>query len=65
MVQIEKVAKIREAWAQKGKPRCTHESYDKEYHLGSDTGDYACMNCGISWPRSADKPPPEPRDAAE
>lgn len=59
---MNKVGQIRQAWERDGKPRCTHESFDKEYYLGSDTGDYACKTCGITWPRGHDKPPPEPRE---
>jgi hypothetical protein len=54
------VAKIREGWIRRGRPHCTHERYDKEYGLGSDTGDYACLTCGISWARGSNKPLPEP-----
>ncbi len=62
---MEKVAQIRTAWVRKGKPRCAHEDYDKEYYLGADTGDYACKTCGITWPRGGPKPPPEPGDEGE
>ena len=60
MVQMADVAQIRKAWIQRGTPWCAHDSYDKEYSLGSDTGDYACMTCGVCWPRGSEKPPPEP-----
>jgi hypothetical protein len=62
MVQVSKAERIRDEWVRKGRPRCAHEHYDKEYYLGSDTGDYACTTSGITWPRGSDKPPPEPRD---
>ena len=25
---------------------CTHENIEKEYYLGSQTGDYVCTSCG-------------------
>lgn len=52
MVQMSKVAKTREAWISAGRHRCTHDRIDREYYPGGDTGDYACLDCGISWPRS-------------
>jgi hypothetical protein len=58
MVQMAKVAQIRADWVSEGEPLCTHESYDKEYALGGDTGDYACMTCGAEWQRGSDKPLP-------
>jgi hypothetical protein len=63
MVQMSKVPAIHDAWVRSGNPLCAHETFDKEYHLGSDTGDYVCMTCGASWRRGADKPAPEPQEA--
>jgi hypothetical protein len=63
MVQMKKVAEIRARWEREGRPRCMHESVDKEYDLGGDTGDYACTTCGITWSRNREKPPPEPADS--
>lgn len=25
---------------------CTHDSLEKDFYLGSDTGDYKCQHCG-------------------
>lgn len=55
MVQLTKVREIREAWEAKGSPPCDHPSTDREYYLGSHTGDDACLVCGDSWP-SGQKP---------
>jgi hypothetical protein len=61
MVQMAKVAELIEAWQAKGNPPCDHPRVDKEYHLGSATGDDACLVCGASWPRGR-RPEPEPAD---
>ena len=62
VVQMSKVAEIRAAWERAGRPRCTHKDFDKEYYLGAQTGDVACMTCGTTWTRGAERPPPEPQD---
>ena len=38
-----------EAWGRQqqwGNKSCEHPSWEKEYHLGSDTGDKVCSVCG-------------------
>jgi hypothetical protein len=35
-----------------GNPPCEHPEIDKEYYLGSDTGDVVCKVCGETWPHS-------------
>lgn len=60
VVQMNKAAQIRQTWKRDGEQPCSHERFDKEYHLGSDTGDYVCLTCGVSWWRDDPKPPPEP-----
>ncbi|WP_199828548.1 hypothetical protein [Streptomyces sp. WM6372] len=37
---------VRREWADKGSPPCEHPQIEKEYHLGSDTGDKVCTTCG-------------------
>jgi hypothetical protein len=59
MVQMNEVAKIAAAWEAAGQPYCEHKNHEKEHHLGGGTGDYACLDCGLSWPRGG--PIPEPR----
>jgi hypothetical protein len=49
MTQMDKFAALRRDWIAKGDPPCSHESVDKEYHLGSDTGDEGCLACGATW----------------
>ncbi|MBI5075670.1 MAG: hypothetical protein HZB62_10980 [Nitrospirae bacterium] len=45
-MQMDKAQKIRKAW---GNKPCPHPTFDKEYCLGSDTGDYICIQCGRSF----------------
>jgi hypothetical protein len=52
MVQMDKAAKIRKAWEAAGSPPCEHPDADREYCLGSSTGDYICLTCGESLSRS-------------
>lgn len=58
MVQMTEVAKIRARWKRDGEPYCEHERTDKEYSLGADTGDWACLDCGLTWPRNQETPEP-------
>jgi len=56
-VQISEAIKLREKWGDKP---CDHKSLDKEYHLGSATGDFVCIQCGCSgwgedWPKKEAK----------
>ena len=60
MVQVSDVAKIRRRWEEKGEPPCDHPDTDREYDLGGDTGDRACLTCGDSWPRSREPEPGRP-----
>lgn len=55
-MQTEKAQELQEKWLKKGNPPCSHERIEKEYHLGSDTGDYVCVTCGQSaWGRDWNK----------
>jgi hypothetical protein len=49
-MQMEKATVLRDEWAANGDPPCSHPTIDKEYHLGSDTGDVICTTCGRVWP---------------
>lgn len=51
MAQTAELARLREAWARQGNPPCDHPDVDKEYYLGTDTGDEGCLVCGDTWPR--------------
>lgn len=51
MTQARKFTELRREWAESGSPPCNHPEVDKEYVLGSDTGDEGCLVCGEVWPR--------------
>lgn len=40
---MSKAARLRREWGDKP---CDHPQIEKEYYLGSDTGDYVCIRCG-------------------
>jgi len=42
-MQTDKAARLRSEW---GDQPCNHPSFDKEYYLGAQTGDYVCLQCG-------------------
>lgn len=45
-IQTKDAVVLRRAWG--GKP-CSHPSLAKEYYLGTDTGDFVCVQCGESF----------------
>jgi len=45
-MQMSDASELREAWKQKGNPPCEHPQTDREYYLGSYTGDNRCTTCG-------------------
>jgi len=58
MVQASRLSEIRRDWERRGSPLCTHDDTDKEYDLGSQSGDRGCLNCGDSWWAQGPKPAP-------
>lgn len=42
-MQFDEAKELREKW---GNNPCDHPHIDKEYILGSGTGDYVCTQCG-------------------
>lgn len=42
-MQLEKAQSLRRTW---GNKPCNHPQTEKEYYLGSDTGDKVCTTCG-------------------
>lgn len=42
-MQMKEAARLRKAWGQKP---CDHPRIEKEYYLGSHTGDEVCAQCG-------------------
>ena len=49
-MQASKGAELRRAWEAKGNQPCKHPETDKEYYLGSDSGDRVCTTCGAIFP---------------
>lgn len=45
-MQMDRAAELRQSW---GDRPCSHPDLDKEYHLGMQTGDYVCTQCGRSF----------------
>ena len=50
-MQMKRAMELQRAWAAKGNPPCEHPAVEREYHLGSDTGDQVCTPCGAAAPR--------------
>lgn len=44
-IQSEEAKKLQENWG--GKP-CEHPEWGKEYYLATNTGDYVCLQCGLT-----------------
>jgi len=42
-MQMTEAQKLRKEWGDKP---CDSPRFEKEYHLGAQTGDYVCTNCG-------------------
>lgn len=42
-MQKERAKELRQKWGDKP---CDHPKLEKEYHLGGDTGDKICVQCG-------------------
>lgn len=55
---MSEVARIAAAWERAGRPYCDHSRKEREYDLGADTGDWACLGCGVTWARGSEPPPP-------
>lgn len=44
-IQTEEIKKLQKNWGDKP---CTHPEWGKEYYLSTNTGDYACLQCGFT-----------------
>ena len=45
-MQMDEVLWRQREWKAKGNPPCEHPDCEREYSLGTQTGDYACTQCG-------------------
>jgi hypothetical protein len=48
---LEQALRLRQDWAMKGNPPCSHNVLDHEYYWGKYTGNYICTTCGRSFTR--------------
>lgn len=48
-MQSEEAAKLRQQWQANGNAPCEHPKTEKEYYLGTATGDRACTTCGADY----------------
>lgn len=55
-MQLSDAKRLREQWAAKGNPTCTHPVVFKEYYLGSQTGDFVCDTCGAEFTERPARP---------
>lgn len=53
-IQMDEVRRIAESTTQEFKDNCNHE-FEKEYHLGTATGDDGCRKCGETRIRRVNK----------
>ena len=54
-MQMKKAVELRRRWVADGDKPCPHERLSEEYDLGTATGDYVCVRCGLAkmgrdWP---------------
>ena len=45
-IQLKEANELRKRWKKLGNKSCDHTTREKEYHLGTVTGDYICTQCG-------------------
>ncbi len=48
-MQHEKAKELEKDW---GNKPCNHPRIEKEYYLGTQTGDYVCTTCGVQGSKS-------------
>jgi hypothetical protein len=46
IMQMYDAFRLQKEWEEKGNPPCEHENIEKEYYLGTQTGDKVCTKCG-------------------
>ncbi len=60
VTQRRRFLEIAEAYEAAGGGPCDHPRIDREYDLGSDTGDVGCLRCGMTWWSGKELPKWEP-----
>jgi hypothetical protein len=48
-MQSKRAEALRREWGDKP---CEHPDFDREYYLGTETGDYVCTRCGEAFTRA-------------
>jgi hypothetical protein len=56
------IGQLYEGWVSAGRPRCTHERYDRVQDMGAPPEEYVCMRCGLAWDIGDSVPPPRGGD---
>lgn len=55
-IQNSKAREIAANWKRKKEKnpelKCEHKNLEKEYYLGTDTGDYVCTECGEAFTKA-------------
>jgi hypothetical protein len=47
-MQMKDASRLQKEWENKGNPPCEHPYVEREYDLGSHTGDDVCTICGAT-----------------
>jgi hypothetical protein len=63
MVQMDDVRHIRDRWEAAGSQSCEHQDVEKEYYLGSQTGDFVCTRCGKTFGSDPTAKRNDPKDS--
>ena len=45
-MQMDEAFQLQATWKKSGNPHCDHLVVDREYYMGSPTGDSVCTTCG-------------------
>ena len=52
-MQMKDVPDLRARWERENQgKKCDHRRLDKEYDLGTQTGDFVCLDCGETFTRA-------------
>ncbi|WP_165839613.1 hypothetical protein [Rhodococcus sp. Eu-32] len=48
-MQSDKAAQLHKKWIDEGNKHCDHPKTEREYYLGTATGDRVCTTCGADY----------------